>query len=150
MRSKVKFIKTKSEVPLVRFLLPNGKGGIAIVDTGSESTIFDPGFVAANKEEFNIKTTKDKINFVGIEKDSEHVIITAEGKLLLGGEDRVFVTLPILAVLMDLSHIREHFKNEYGTDIKIAALIGSDFLTKIKGKINFKEKTMSFDYGLPC
>ena len=47
-------------------------------------------------------------------------------------------------------YLTEHFKNEYGTDIKIAALIGSDFLTKIKGKINFKEKTMSFDYGLPC
>lgn len=151
MHSKVRFLKTKSDVPLIEFFLLNGKKAVALIDTGSESTLFDPGFVAANKEEFTIKETKNKINLVGIEKDSETSLITLETKIYISGEDEnVHAILPLSAVMMDLSHLREHFKKEYGTNMKIAAILGSDLLSDIKGKINFKEKTLMFEHDLSC
>lgn len=135
-RISIPFLGESSEVPFVWFSLANGVAGCALVDTGSESTIFDLNFVRAFKDQFKINKTKNKINFVGISKGSEQPIVNVNCKVYLSGKNEFSAE----GILSDLSYVKAHLHSNF--DIELSAIFGSDFLNSIGAKINFKKRKL--------
>ena len=154
IRKTIKLEDCASEVPIVKFILGNGEPAYAVVDTGSETTLFEMNLVfGEHKKEFPIHKTKDKIKFVGLQKNTEISIIKTSpvlrfldsddetGYLYVKVEDSMFISL---------KNLTEHLKDQYGTNMNISAILGSDLLTKLNAEIKYKEKEVIIDYDLPC
>lgn len=136
---KIPFVKQSPLVPMVRIFLPDGTGGWAIIDSGSESTLLDKEFAKKHKEFFKFKKTRDKINFVGIDSKSPHYIVNAKGDIAFY-EDTVMRTQELEAILSDLSNVTNHTKENF--DVEIAAIIGSDFLKASEAEVNYPDQAL--------
>ena len=145
MSRKIKFVDMKSEVPIVKYSLFDGTEGFAILDTGSEITSFDSNFVKEHKETFETHKTKFKINVVGLHNSADKTIIKASAQLMFHDELGI-IFMPINdALLFSLDNVNENLKQQYHSDIKVSAILGSDFFAKHKIKIDFNEKMMIFN-----
>lgn len=141
-RVKIPFVKQSPLVPMVRIFLPDGTGGWAILDSGSESTLLDKEFAKKHKEFFKFKKTRDKINFVGIDSKSPHHIVNATGSIAFYEDTEIFFH-KMEAIVSDLSNVTSHTKENF--DVEISAIIGSDFLKEINAEINYPEQVMYMD-----
>lgn len=143
MQNKVKipFVKNKSRVPVIKFRLKGGKEGYSVVDTGSESTVFDMQFVKKNKSCFDVEITEDKMNLVGLTDSSETPLIYATTHVCFRECPEADIT--VKGIVMDLSRISPNIGHP------TAALIGGDVLTKIRAKVNYDRQLMSLYYDLP-
>lgn len=133
-----------SDVPVVHFTLQDGTNVYALVDTGSEMTLFDRKFVEQHKESFGIVQTADKVNLIGLSaKRAFHVVSVST--VLHAEEDEL--ALPVFdAMLFDLAHLTDTLRKNSGweEDKAIVLVLGADILKNIDAKINFKNKTLSW------
>lgn len=131
---KIPFVENESCVPVIKFTLGNGITGYAVIDTGSESTVFDKDFVKSNKSEFSIEATKNKIKMIGVSDNSgELPVIYASANVKLGSDELV-----MNGMLFTLVHLEDNL------GFKPAALIGSDVLNDLGAKLNFKQNIMTY------
>ena len=134
---KIPFHNSKTEVPIVKFYLDNGYEGFAVIDSGSESTVFDKDIIKQNKKSFTLDVTQDKMNLVGVANDQSAVpVVYAKANISFGA-----VSIEVNGMVVPLTHITQHCK-ELGEDIVISAIIGSDTLTKYGVKLNYNKKEM--------
>ena len=132
MKREIKFVDNKTNVPIVKFNLPSGAEGYAIVDSGSESSLLDYDFVKSNKDEFNVNHTAYMVNLIGIKSKAENPLVEADGIICLDE-----IQIPIQkAMLINLSSLKE----QVGFDIH--GIIGSDVLSTIKAKIDYKNNVL--------
>lgn len=154
VRKTIKFEDCASEVPIVKFILGNGEPAYAVIDTGSEATLFEMNLVlGGHKKEFPIHKTKDKINFVGLQKDTETPIIKTSPTLRFLDSDNDTEYLYVKVddgMFISLKNLTEHLKDQYGTDMTVFAIIGSDVLNRLNAEVNYKNKEMIIDYDLSC
>lgn len=156
MESKVRkiipFVDCKSEVPIVKFVFDNGDGAFAVVDTGSETTLFDFGLLFSNhKSEFPLKKTRKKINFVGIQNEAETPLIKTSPILKFPDSDNDTGYLHIEvkdAIFIGLANLTQHIKDQYDTDMPISAIFGSDMLSRLNATINYNTKEVVIDYDI--
>ena len=151
MREAIKFEECNSEVPVVKFMLSNGTSAYAIIDTGSESTLFDFQLIKENKNEFPLNKTRSKINFVGLQDSSETALINTSPTLRFLNKENNSDYLSVKVengIVLNLSNINEHLKRQDNTNISISSVLGSDLLTSLNAKIDYKNKEMIINYDL--
>ena len=137
---QIKFIECPSEVPIVKFTLGNGAEGFGVVDTASETTVFDKDFVKENKDAFHIKLSDEMTNVVGINNSKPVQIRTVVTKATLDGTG-----YSMEGMAFEVRHLSGHFKTMYDMDLNIELIIGSDFLKQYNAIINFEEKNLVLD-----
>lgn len=111
----------------------DGVKGNWVIDTGASKTVFDKNltdyFLLSDDE------TED-LHSAGI---NDEPLKTSMGYLKRFSFGKLEVENMKVA-LLDMSHINELYSKV--TDIKICGLLGSDFLLKHKGLIDYKRKRM--------
>ena len=132
---KIPFVEFESKVPLVEFRVGE-HGFVALVDTGSESTLFDPEILTKGGIE-PIHTGK-AMDFVGFNGKTERAeILAVHDDFILDGQK-----VNIFGLVQDLSSIRKHLKDQYGKDMQVHAIFGSDFLENYDAILDFEEHVM--------
>lgn len=140
----IPFKKTKVRIPLVEFSFEGKDNLCAIVDTGSESTIFDAGFL---KENDLLKDDSKKMSLVGLNGEGDELTIYMVNTFIsLGKEGK---KLPVEGISANLDTINEHIKAKHKEKTVVSVILGNDFLKKYKAKINYKTKELTLFYDLP-
>lgn len=134
----IKFENTKRNVPIVRFSLGADKEYYAILDTGSESTLFDMYFIKEEKENISINIPEEKMSIVGVSSSNEVPLINVSVPICFEG--RAVCTAN--GLVLDMSHITKEFPESMGNSFKISALFGSDVLDAISAKVDFEKKEL--------
>ena len=140
MRRKINIplIEFESKVPVVKLKLGE-RELFALVDTGSESTLFDESL--REIEGIKVKELNSDMSFVGLQGKTEDKKIS-----IFSGEFKSRRSkIRIAGIGADLSSISHHFKKSYNSDIVISILLGCDFLDTYEAVINFDNHTMTLD-----
>jgi len=140
----VPFKKSTVGVPLVEFSCEGKDKLCAIVDTGSESTIFDTGFL---KDNDLLKDDSRKMSLVGLNGEGEELTIYQVNAFLSFDEEGK--KLPVEGISANLDTINGHIKMKHKEKTVVSVILGSDFLKKYKAKINYKAKELTLFYDLP-
>ena len=137
----IPFMELSCKLPLIEFEL-GGEKQAALVDTGSESTLFAHDIPA--NEDFMLEGTNYVMSLVGLSGEtSKKRIIGATAKLLFCDNHGKEQMVTIEGMLSDLSIISEGICERCGKDIKITAIIGSDFLKGKRAKIDYGNNQLS-------
>lgn len=140
MRRKINIplIEFESKVPVVKLKLGE-RELFALVDTGSESTLFDESL--REIEGIKVKELNSDMSFVGLQGKTEDKKIS-----IFSGEFKSRRSkIRIAGIGADLFSISHHFKKSYNSDIVISILLGCDFLDTYEAVINFDNHTMTLD-----
>ncbi len=139
MRNKIKIPFTRfSTIPLVSFTLTNGKKCTAIIDTGSDVTIFDREFVKKNKDDFSI-VSDVLFNVSGIHSVNKHRSVEIKTKIAFTSNLNIEVSCT--GLILPLDTVQKEI--EY-----VDMLLGSDFLSQHNMTIDFENNLLSFEYDI--
>lgn len=137
-KTTINFIDCKSEIPIVSLRLKDGGEFLAIVDSGSEQTMFDKEFA----EEHNLSYNAEEAGYSIIGVATEYAVNCSPVIANLDlGENK---SIGVVGITADLQSLAEHFAKNYGDEFKFKAIIGSDTLYKINAKIDYTKKQFSF------
>lgn len=145
-KDKIPFVCYDSKVPVVKFYLADGTEGYALVDTGSESTVFDKTWIKDNKKAVQIEITENKLNTISFAGDKDIPIIRVKSSVIFEPKDTSVFILDLSGMVMDLSGINKHLEQR---GITISAIIGADALSYYGAKLDFNKRQMILDYDLP-
>lgn len=135
---KIPFVDYSSSVPLIKYRLENGSEGIAILDTGSELSLFDDEYVRRHRDQFSLEYTDEIIDIVGIQSRNEKAVINATAIVSTNGH-----IVKLTGMMLSMSHITETIRtNSVRKDICISAMVGSDVLSKLNAKIDYKNNCL--------
>ena len=137
IKQKIPFVDCASNVPFVKFYIHGGEECYAILDSGSESTIFDMDFIKSHKKQFKTEITDNKVTLVGVGTAVERPIIDVSVDVTF---DEAGISYPAKGHIVDLSTTKEHTKTKLG--IETVAIFGGAFLKSIGAEINYPEKTL--------
>ena len=118
---------------LVSAVFTDGSKVNWIIDTGASKSVFDKN-LKDKYHEFDTKT--EEIHSAGI---GENPLETTLGKLNSFYLGRLKIERPKMAIL-DLKHINELYSKV--VHLKIAGLLGGDFLLKYQAVIDYNKKKM--------
>lgn len=137
----VKLSDTENCIPVVRFHIGNKQAGYAIVDTGSEVSIFDSAFIADNEQVFDKSATLPYAisHIAGTDSNPKTEYYSTTVSL---GEEGTSFTMTALSY--PLKHLSKFFR-ESRENIDVTAIIGTDFLSNTKANINFETKEMTLE-----
>lgn len=140
MKKYVLKFENGTDIPIITMKLSNGKKIHALLDTGSEQTVFDTSVVDVNKDCFTERTINHSLNVTSISstKSYQTVIVAAELEAEEGAKKLLFD-----GVKMPLGHVTSHFKPII-EDCNIAVLIGSNIMSIYNVKIDYTTKTVTF------
>ncbi len=146
-KAEIAFINTcESDIPLVSFSLEEGgERYLAIIDTGSELTLFDYSFVKKNQDYFVDVQNDGEYNVVGV-SDNKSIHVSEKSTNFIfkdvNDEDK---EIPLLGLSTDLSDLSNRFMNTYGDEFNIVALIGSNEMRKLGCVIDFVKENISLN-----
>jgi len=112
----------------------NHKKGLLIIDTGASKTVFDSTLVESVTKPFE---TDQDIQSTGIDATFVQSRLAILKKIEMGD----FKSFNLLVVLIDLSNITKLYKKI--NNKKIWGLLGSDFLSYHKAKIDYEKNELS-------
>lgn len=139
----IPFIECPSEITIVRFALGTVKG-LAVIDSGSEMTIFDKAFIDANAEEVLISPSESSLNITGVSSKASNVKNKcASANLRFEAHDGSELPLRVDGNVINLSPLRESFMNTYGEQYALDMIIGSDTLRGLRGSIDYNKGTLT-------
>ena len=141
---RIKFIEHELDIPVVQFFLDDGTEAYAIIDSGSEQTLFDSNFVHQHRNSILTSVGFD-IRIVGMSSAKNVIADIGKAVLAFPDSDETFIALEVSGLCVDISHIHDSMKVRSGNTPRISALLGSDFLSKYGCKLNFKKKEMVCD-----
>lgn len=133
----IPLLKFESKVPVIKITVGD-RDLYALLDTGSESTLMDENLV----KEGAVKSKKidRKISFVGLGGGSEKIDITiASDDFQVTKEDKIHIA----GISTDMSRIASHFRESYGSEIVLSAVLGCDFLDSYNAVIDFDNHTLT-------
>lgn len=143
MKSTIPFLNKTTSVPIVPFSLVNGVEAYAILDTGSEVTVYDMQFVKRNRDVFETKEDSYKTKLTNVTQDGEEVpYIQTKTKLILRDSDESFKEKVVPGMVLNLSHINTHLKDT-GEDLIISAIFGADMLNWLGMEISFPKQRIT-------
>lgn len=129
---KVPLIKSSINIPVVEISLNTGVKAFALLDTGSEVTLFDQEFIKENKECFHICHTDNKVTMIGLYAEKDNYDIHLFTDIDIDGH-RIEVNDAMPA---DFNMIKGVLSGD--NPIIISAILGCDTLQSNKVKIDFK------------
>lgn len=137
------FQNTNGSIPVICFPLTSGKSIYAIVDTGSDSTIYD----ATAKEKYPEVILRSKAmgtcNVIGVNSESEMEVIISGIKLDIQCETEESLAVKFVACEhKDFCTRMKPLIEREGIEESVPLLIGSDTLTRFNAKIDMKKKAI--------
>lgn len=137
------FQNTNGPIPVVCFPLTSGKSIYAIIDTGSDSTLYD----ATAKEQYPEMILKSKTmgtcNVIGVNSESEVEVIMSGLKLDIQREAEENLAVKLVAFEhKDFCEKMKPLVEREGIKENVPLLIGSDTLTRFNAKIDMKKKVI--------
>lgn len=137
---KIAFEDFGTTLPIVKFTL-GSEQIYAIIDSGSEQTVFEKRFVKNHKDLFKIRVEKAALTMTGVSQSPANVnCIFAKADLWHGdAETGEGVLRNVEGIIMPLDHLSEHFSSQ---GITIAALIGSDILQPVHAHIDYENRQL--------
>lgn len=142
MTRRIKLVEHELDIPVVRFFLDDGTEAYAIVDTGSEQTLFDSGFVRQHRDCIMTSVGFD-IRIVGMPSAKNVIADIGKAVMAFPDSDDTCVMLEASGLCVEISHINDFMKSRSGNTPMISVLLGADFLSKYGFKLNFKKKEMT-------
>lgn len=140
----IPFADVKGTIPFIRFPMADGRVVLAIVDTGSGSTLLDRSLMTDYSDIFKSTSPKGKTSFVGIEGSREVEVEFARIDIPMDASGAGDGNLRILGLLHDLSALSENIKKVLGVSENMTVLIGSDCLRAYNAKIDLKKGNITF------
>lgn len=139
------FLNSKSPIPIVCFPLTDGKSIYAIIDTGSDSTVYDKNAKESYPEMF-IKTKHiGKHQVVGVNETTEMDIYMSGLRLNVQQENEEIIALKLVAFEhCTFDSVSKPLVEREGLPGNIPLLIGSDTLIRYNAKIDMRGKSISF------
>lgn len=137
MRSWSRFENADTTIPIVKYRLGDGTY-YAIIDSGSEQTVFDSDFVAEHDDLFRIRQENKMMSLSGVGEHPTEVNCRFASAII--GFRKSF-SIEVEGILMSLNHLMEHFSVH---DIRITALIGSDVLSANNAHIDYTTHKLIF------
>lgn len=133
-----RFENVDTTIPIIKYKL-NGEVCYAVVDSGSEQTVFDSSFVKSHNEQFQLSTDGDNmISFSGVSPHPTDVACQYASTTIDLGRGK---TICVEGMLMSLAHLSDHFDN-YG--IHLSLLLGADILSDNDAAIDFVKRKVIF------
>lgn len=134
---EVSFIKEcDSDIPVIRMSLDD-TDAYAIVDTGSEMTVFDEKFLEG-LEKVKIKELDGTVGFSGIDGSSNVPKRCARLKARFPGDNgNSYASGKINGLAYDLSGISKKL------GVKVSAIIGGDTLRQFNARIDCKQRVVT-------
>lgn len=143
-RILIPLVESGCKLPMIIFEL-DGEKMLALIDSGSESTLFDQ-YTSAN-ESFVLEETNYVMSLVGLSGEtSKKRIIGARARLSICDDSNNYRYVAVEGMLTDLSHVSEGISSRVGNQLKVSAIIGSDFLTEHSAVIDYKRKELNLEY----
>ncbi len=139
---RVTFVESQSEVPIVKFSR-NGREMYGLVDTGSESTLFDDSVVDDGTIPC-VDGMDTEMNLVGMNGSTGRRPMRGVSAYVDMDGNRVKVA----GLSTDLSPFSNHLADTYGENLKIDAVFGSDILSWYGAKIDFANREIVLNYDL--
>lgn len=134
----------KSRVPLVTFRALCGISRVALIDTGSEVSMFDQSLIGQG---MRVVDEGKETNFVGVNGDGGTSRITrVEGIVGMKTRDGENKDVPVSGVIYDFTSLTDIFRKRTKKEVTVSALLGSDFLKAYNAKIDYKNKILTIDY----
>ena len=128
---RIPFLTLNTSIPVIKLRLEDNTECVAIIDSGSDATVYDLDFVRNHKNLFSVKKTTNKANYIGVNSSSTHPIIYCQAKLHYS--DSSFICS---GELFDLSVPMYSFNEEHA--IKPNMILGSEFLKTVDAKIDYE------------
>ena len=133
-----RFENVDTTIPIIRYKL-NGEVCYAVVDSGSEQTVFDASFVRKNMESFSIRTDEDnRMSLSGVSPHCADVACQYASTTIDLGRNKV---IAVEGILMPLDHLSDHFDNH---GLHLSLLLGADVLSDNNAKIDFVNQKVIF------
>lgn len=140
-RIYIPFIKSDFRIPLIYFTL-GGKDMVAMVDTGSESTLFNQDIPAS--ENFVTEGTGYVMNLIGLSGETaKQRIFGATATIEVQDEKGETQSLSVEGILTDLSYVSKSIGERSGNNIDVNVIIGSDYMSENKATIDYKRRRLS-------
>ena len=138
----IPLVESSCKLPMIRFDI-GGEIHLALIDTGSESTLFDRH--TSTNENFVLEETNYVMSLVGLGGEtSKKRIISVKARLTICDDSNDYREVEVEGMLTDLTYVSEGIGARFGNELKVAAIIGSDFLTEHCAVIDYKRKELSF------
>lgn len=144
-RVRVPFVNSSCNIPVVPCSLSNGTVGLAIIDTGSDTSLIDKNFVLNNKSEFKVEMTDEKVNFSGLSSTQSMPVVNAQTTIRFHRSKKNFNLVANVFPMDFVIAMKETY------DIAPDILIGSDMLKQLNADINYEKKELVVQYNdLSC
>ncbi len=137
MRSWSRFENVDTTIPVVKYHLDD-KIYYAIIDSGSEQTVFDSDFVAEHNDLFKMRQENKIMSLSGVGANPTETVCRFASTVI--GFRKPF-SIEVEGILMSLRHLSEHFS---ARGIRITALIGSDVLSANNAHIDYNTHKLIF------
>lgn len=139
MKISSQFIEMDIDVPVIQFKLENDIEFNAIIDTGSEQTIFDSDFVKNSNDGFSVYQTNLDFQVTGIASTQKEQTVSIVVTTLTVEDYKTGFTssVKLSGIKMPIRHIAAYSKLH-----TISAIIGTDFLRQYSAKLDFKNKEL--------
>lgn len=139
------FLNSKTNIPIVNIPLADGRSINAIIDTGSDSTVYYTGAKETYPELFLKTKSMGKYRVIGVNETKEMDINVSGMRLdVKSGEEE---SLPLKLVAFEhkeFDTVMTPLMEQEGMTESIPLLIGSDTLIRYNAKIDMKKKAISF------
>ena len=137
------FVNTNGNIPVVRIPLTSGKSICAIIDTGSDSTLYDAGA----KENYPEMVLKSKSmgtqKIIGVNKESEMEVVMSGLKLEVQRDAEESITVKMAAVEhKTFCETMKPLIEREGIKESVPLLIGSDTLIHYNARIDMKKRVI--------
>lgn len=139
------FLNCKSPIPIVRFPLSDGKSTCAIIDTGSETSVYDSSTKDCYPELITKTKHFGKQEYIGVYETMEMDVNLSVLKLNVLRDNGEEVEFKIAAYEHQTFHlIGEKLQGREELSDNILLLIGSDTLSYYNARIDMKNKCITF------
>lgn len=134
---KISFVECSSGVPIIRFVLSDGTEGYALVDTGSDPTMFDKNFILQHKKSFRL-VDGENITMIGLYAEDKNLDKHITTTITIGD---IKIDIPD-GMIVDLSIVHDAIKAADDNPIRISAIIGCDTLLQYGVSVDFDKKVI--------
>ena len=142
---RIPFLETGSRIPFIRLYLNDGSNIDALVDTGSESTLFDMGFAVAN---FHNVKTGNEMSLIGLSGETEKCVVReVKADMIVIDDCGVSRTITIDGMTADLTQVTHNVNERYDVKLDVRLLIGGDFLKRHGARIDYRNKMLTLRRG---
>ena len=137
----IPFADSSCRIPLVKFSIDNVEY-TALLDTGSESTLFD--YHINESDNYKKNETDYKMSLVGLSGETEkgRIVEVSTNVCIHDIFDNQYV-ISVKGITSDLTNVTECINERYGKHMKVFAVIGSDTLKMYGAKIDYRRQQLT-------